>query len=165
MGKCVGHTQAMAFPFDGGNTIFPLMVYGNEDGFGLTFKAYELSTGIYHNIDQRLSFTHDMTLGDGFNPVVMDLTGAPTEFSIGNPYPNPFNPVVNFDIDVTNESYVTAKIYNISGQEVATVYDGTLSAKTHQMRWMADNYASGVYFIKVVVDNKPATHRKIVLLK
>ena len=69
------------------------------------------------------------------------------------------------DIDVTNESYVTAKIYNISGQEVETVHDGMLSAKTHQMRWMADHYASGVYFIKVVVDNKPATHRKIVLLK
>ena len=133
--------------------------------FGLTFKAYQLSTGQYHEIDQRLSFTHDMTLGDGFDPVVMNLAAEPTEFSIGNPYPNPFNPVVNFDVEITNESYVTAKIYNISGQEVATIHDGMLSAKNHQMRWMADSYASGVYFIKVVIDNNPATHKKIVLLK
>ena len=164
-GECVGHTESMAFPFDGGSTIFPLMVYGNEDGIGLTFKAYQLSTGEYHDVDQRLSFTHDMTLGDGFDPVVMNLVAEPTEFSIGNPYPNPFNPVVNFDVEITNESYVTAKIYNISGQEIATIHEGMLSAKNHQMRWIADSYASGVYFIKVVIDNNPATHRKIVLLK
>ena len=106
-----------------------------------------------------------MTYGDGFDPVVMDISEQPAVFSIGNPYPNPFNPVVNFEIDISDKSYVNAKIYNITGQEVATVYDGFLSARTHQMRWMAEGHASGIYFIRIAVDDQPATLRKIVLLK
>jgi len=163
--ECVGFTQGLIFPLDG-NMIFPLMVYGNEDGADLTFKVYDQSTGSYYDVDERLSFTVDMHLGNGNEPVTMNLiTEDPGAYSVGAPYPNPFNPVVNFDVELNSEAHVQAKIYNIAGQEIATIHDGMLSGKTHNMSWMAENYASGIYFINVMVDNKPAISKKVILLK
>ena len=162
--QCVGYTESLIFPLDG-NMIFPLMVYG-DDVAELTFKAYDKSTGLHLDIDEKLSFTVDMHLGDGNNPVTMNLTAEdPGVYSVGAPYPNPFNPIVNFDVELSAESYVQAKIYNIAGQEIATIHDGLLSAKTHKMSWMANDYASGIYFVNVMVDNKPAINKKVILLK
>jgi hypothetical protein len=162
---CVGYTEGLVFPLDG-NMIFPLMVYGNEDNVDLAFKVYDKSTGTYYDIDEKLSFTIDMRLGNGNEPVTMNLTTEdPGAYSVGAPYPNPFNPVVNFDVELNSEAHVQAKIYNIAGQEIATIHDGMLSGKAHTMSWMADNYASGIYFINVMVDNKPAISKKVILLK
>jgi len=163
--ECVGYTQGLIFPLDG-NMIFPLMVYGNEDNVDLTFKVYDQITGAYYDIDEKLAFTIDMRLGNGNEPVTMNLTTEdPGSYSVGTPYPNPFNPVVNFDVELNAEAHVQAKIYNISGQEITTIHDGILSGKVHTMSWMADNYASGIYFINIMVDNKPAISKKVILLK
>ena len=167
--QCVGYTKGLELPLalDPNNTmVFPLMVYGNEDNVQLNFKAYEISTDTYYDINVPMQFTQDMHLGDALEPVSMDIkAGLPTVYNIGEPYPNPFNPVVNFDIDVSKDSHVSAKIYNIKGQVVATIHEGMLSARTHSMTWMASNHASGVYFVRVAINGTPATHKKIVLLK
>ena len=163
--QCVGYTQGMVFPLDG-NMIFPLMVYGNENNRGLTFKGYEQSTGNYYDIKEQLAFTEDMRLGNGFEPVTMTMTDEqPGVYSVGSPYPNPFNPVVNVDVELSSESYIQAKVYNISGQEITTLHEGMLSGKTHKLTWMADGQSSGIYFIRVMVDNQPAINKKIILLK
>ena len=161
---CVGYAESLLFPIDG-TVIFPLMVYGNEDGANLEFKAYDKVTGEFHGIMERMSFTADMRLGNGLDPVAMTMgSEQPNAFMVGTPYPNPFNPSVSFDVELSSESYVQAKVYNISGQEMATVHDGLLSG-SHQLTWMSDGHASGVYFIKVMVDGQQAANRKIVLLK
>ena len=106
-----------------------------------------------------------MRHGNGNEPVTMNLTTEdPGSYSVGSPYPNPFNPVVNFDVELNVESYVQAKIYNISGQEIATIHDGMLSGKVHTMNWMADNYASGIYFVEFNGGSFKEV-RKITLLK
>ena len=161
--KCVGYTEGLYFPLDG-NIIFPLMVYGNEAGSMLTFKIYNKTTQTYLEIDEEFVFTPDMTLGDGFNPVVLNSTETPAGYSISAAYPNPFNPVVNFDIELDGEHYVEARVYNISGQQVGIIYDGMLSG-SNKLNWMASNQASGIYFIKVAVDGVLETSNKIILLK
>jgi len=161
--KCVGHTEGLYFPLDG-NVVFPLMVYGNEAGKTLTFKVYDKATQTYLDINEEFVFTPDMTLGDGFNPVVLNSNEAPIEHSISAAYPNPFNPVVNFDVELNGDHHVDARVYNISGQQVGVIYDGMLSGRS-KLSWMATNQASGVYFIKVAVDGVLETSNKIVLLK
>ena len=107
-----------------------------------------------------------MRLGDALNPLWMEIDDEhPEIYSIGDPYPNPFNPVVNFEIDITKDSYISAKIYNVKGQEIATIHEGMLSGRKHKMTWMASNQASGIYFVRVAINDDPASHRKIVLLK
>ena len=162
--ECVGYTEGMVFPLDG-NVVFPLMVYGNEGNVPLTFKVYDMVTDSYFDIDEKMIFTVDMHLGNGFNPVMMNIADHPSSYSIGDPYPNPFNPSVNFNVELSSQAHVKATIYNIAGQELATIHDGLLSGKTHKMTWIADGYASGIYFIKVMVDNHVATNKKIILLK
>ena len=106
-----------------------------------------------------------MTMGDGFNPVTLNSLEAPTGHSISAAYPNPFNPVVNFDIDLDGDRYVDARVYNLSGQEVAVIHEGMLSGNSQKLSWMAENQSSGIYFIKVAVDGVVATNNKIILLK
>ena len=118
--KCVGYTEGLYFPLDG-NIIFPLMVYGNEAGSPLNFKVYNKVTQEYLDINEEFVFIPDMTMGDGFNPVTLNSLEAPTGHSISAAYPNPFNPVVNFDIDLDGDRYVDARVYNLSGQEVAII--------------------------------------------
>ena len=161
--KCVGYTEGLYFPLDG-SIVFPLMVYGNEAGNTLTLKVYNKTTQTYLDIEEEFIFTPDMTLGDGLDPVVLNSTEAPASYSISAAYPNPFNPVVNFDIDLEGEHHVSAIVYNISGQQVGVVYDGMLSGSS-KLSWMAENQASGIYFIKVAVDGVLETSNKIILLK
>ena len=54
--------------------------------------------------------------------------------------------IFNFDIDLEGEHHVSAIVYNISGQQVGVVYDGMLSGSS-KLNWMAENLASGIYFI------------------
>ena len=162
--KCVGYTEGLYFPLDG-NIVFPLMVYGNEEGAPLTLKVYNKLTQEYQDINEEFIFTPDMILGDGFSPVVLNSTETPIEHSISAAYPNPFNPVVNFDIDLDGDHYVDARVYNLSGQEVAVIHDGMLSGNAQKLTWMAVNQSSGIYFIKVAVDGILATNNKIILLK
>ena len=161
--SCVGYTEGLYFPLDG-NIVFPLMVYGNEAGNTLTFKVYDKSNQTYLDIEEEFVFTPDMTLGDGFNPVVLNSFETPVEHSISAAYPNPFNPVVNFDVELNGDHYVDARVYNISGQEVGVVYDGMLSGSS-KLSWMATGQSSGIYFIKVAVDGVLETTNKIILLK
>ena len=140
------------------------MVYGNEVGDALTLKVYNKTTQTYLDIEEEFIFTPDMTLGDGLDPVVLNSTEAPASYSISAAYPNPFNPVVNFDIELEGEHHVNAIVYNISGQQVGVVYDGMLSG-SNKLSWMAENQASGIYFIKVAVDGVLETSNKIILLK
>ena len=142
------------------------MGYINENNTKLSFKVYDKSMDTYIEIYETLSFSVDMHLGNGNNPVEMNLISeSPQAYNVGIPYPNPFNPIVNFDIELNSQAYVQAKIYNIKGEKVATLHDGILSKDVHKMSWTANSYASGIYFINVIIDDKPSIHKKIILLK
>ena len=162
--QCVGYAEGLYFPLDG-NIIFPLMVYGNTSGEMLTFKLHNQLTNEYIPIDEEYIFSPDMQLGDGLNPVVLNNGLLPSEYTISAAYPNPFNPIVNFDIHLGSEHYVDARVYNLSGQEVALIYNGKLSANKHTLNWIAENQASGIYFIQVLIDGVPEFTNKITLLK
>jgi hypothetical protein len=160
----VGKTDALYFPIDG-KIIFPLMVYGNNNGNRLYFRAYNRKEDVYLDIDQEFIFRNDMILGDGNNPIVMSTSDIVIDYSLTNPYPNPFNPIVSFDLDLISDSYVDVKIYNIKGQEVSTIYSDMLNANKHSFRWDASGRPSGVYFINTSINYNMPIVNKIVLIK
>jgi hypothetical protein len=89
---------------------------------------------------------------------------VPTSFRLAQNYPNPFNPVTNIRFDLTRSDRVTLKVYNIVGQEVATLVDGNLMAGTYEVPFDAAELSSGVYFYKLSTPWQVET-RKMVLLK
>jgi hypothetical protein len=75
----------------------------------------------------------------------------PVEYKLYQNYPNPFNPTTTIQFDLPEKSTVTLKIYNILGQEVTALFDhATLNAGAQVTRFNASNYASGVYFYRLV---------------
>ncbi|MBC8204832.1 T9SS type A sorting domain-containing protein [bacterium] len=85
----------------------------------------------------------------GWDNLIANNSLLPDEFALKQNYPNPFNPVTSIEIAVPNNSHVQVVIYNISGQEVAALYDGMMTAGYHSLKWNAQNLPSGVYFYKM----------------
>lgn len=77
----------------------------------------------------------------------------PTTFYLYQNYPNPFNQGTNFMIDIDKESYVKLKVYNILGEEVASVVDQHLSPQRYIINWQPTNLSSGVYYYHLMKDN------------
>ena len=97
--------------------------------------------------------------------VIEDIIVQLADFDLKLTGPNPFNPTTSLDIVVPEAGYVSVNVYNILGQEVATLVDGYMEASPgHSVTWDAGNLASGVYFVRAITANQIST-QKLMLLK
>lgn len=80
---------------------------------------------------------------------VEDVAGLPGTLYLYQNYPNPFNPSTAIEFDVSKECYVTLKIYNTLGNEVATLVASTLSPGRYRVTWNASIVSTGVYFCRM----------------
>lgn len=89
---------------------------------------------------------------------------VPAFYSLGQNYPNPFNPSTVISYQLAVNSFVTMKVYDILGREVARLVNGEESAGSHSIRWDAGNFSSGVYIYEL---SAGTYHRvkKMVLMK
>lgn len=89
----------------------------------------------------------------------------PSWFRLCQNYPNPFNPTTTLHFDLGQRANVTLKVYNILGQEVATLFsDAPLSAGTHMVEFDGSGHPSGIYIYQLETPEFSAA-RKMVLLK
>jgi hypothetical protein len=98
------------------------------------------------------------SVGDRDDPML------PQDYVLHQNYPNPFNPVTNLRYGVPEMSHVSLKVYNILGQEVATLVDEVKSAGYHVIHWNAAHLASGIYFTRMDSGDK-VRMTKMLLLK
>ena len=88
----------------------------------------------------------------------------PTEYALYQNYPNPFNPSTTIKYSVPKLSFVTIKIFNLLGSEVASLLNAEKSAGTYELTWSAVSLPSGVYFYQLKAGSYTAT-KKLLLLK
>jgi hypothetical protein len=88
----------------------------------------------------------------------------PTSFALDQNYPNPFNPTTTIRFKVPSSTFVSLKVYDILGREVATLVDGMQQAGSHEVRFHADNLSSEVYFCRMNAGEFTAT-TKLLLAK
>jgi len=90
--------------------------------------------------------------------------GLPKGFALLQNYPNPFNPntVISFQLSVN--SHVTLRVFDMNGREVATLVDGELAAGKHAATFAPHDLAGGLYFYKITAGKFSQT-RKAVLMK
>ncbi|MBL7127713.1 MAG: T9SS type A sorting domain-containing protein [Ignavibacteria bacterium] len=89
---------------------------------------------------------------------------VPKHLSLSQNYPNPFNPKTNIKFDIPKNAFVTMKVFDILGREVATLVNEKLAPGTYEVDWNGSGYTSGVYFYRLEAGDFVET-KKMVLIK
>ena len=89
---------------------------------------------------------------------------VPREYKLYQNFPNPFNPTTTIQFDLPVQSLVTLKVYNILGQEVATLFDrDQMDEGMVHAQFNANSYASGVYFYRLIATPLASTEEGVVM--
>lgn len=98
--------------------------------------------------------------------VVSTPPDVPTlrSFVLENNYPNPFNPSTTIGFEIPVSVFVSLKVYNVLGQDIAGLVNEVKQAGKHEVTWNASGQASGVYYCRLQADGF-ATTKKLILVR
>ncbi|MAR84598.1 MAG: hypothetical protein CL869_00160 [Cytophagia bacterium] len=85
-------------------------------------------------------------------------------FNLGSAYPNPFNPTTTLSLTIPSSGYVNVAIYNLVGQQIASLVDGNMDLGTYNLTWNAQNISSGMYLVRAEYAGNVST-QKLMLIK
>jgi len=118
---------------------------------------------------QTLKFILSAPTGEKWTKEITVAVSPPDHFELFQNFPNPFNPTTIISYQLVADSRVTMKIFNLLGQEVATLVDGQRQAGYHGERWEARGFASGTYIYQLLLidekGNRQIARKKLVVLK
>jgi hypothetical protein len=114
-----------------------------------------------HYFGYNVKITYKLTNVTGIST---NKSNVPTSFSLEQNYPNPFNPTTTISFSLPSKSFVSLKVFDITGREVATIVSEEMSSGTYSRLWNAANVSSGIYFYRIQTGSYTQT-KKLVLLK
>lgn len=91
-------------------------------------------------------------------------SNLPTKFALEQNYPNPFNPTTIIKYEIPQNGFVSLKVYDILGKEVALLENGIENAGRYEVKFDGSNLSSGVYFYRIQAGSFSKT-KKLLLLK
>jgi hypothetical protein len=89
--------------------------------------------------------------------------GIPVAFALDQNYPNPFNPSTKIQFEIPEAGFVTLKVYDLLGQEVASLVNGQLEPGRYRAEFDAANLPSGIYFYRLQAGDFTEAKEMIVL--
>lgn len=98
----------------------------------------------------------------------IELSLVPAKFSLSQNFPNPFNPTTKIKFTVPTEGFVSLKVYDVIGNEVAELVKENRKSGTHEVTFDASDLSSGVYFYKINISGQSGDFvqtKKMILLK
>ncbi len=153
---------------EGSTKLLDITLPGNTDSTGLDILSNKVTlTGGTHSITftgGNFNFDYVQLIKDSVVAGVVDRNVQPISFSLSQNYPNPFNPTTNINFSVAKASNVKLIIYNILGQQVATLINNYMNAGTYTYQFNAANLASGVYLYSLEAGSF-RMNKKMILLK
>ena len=93
---------------------------------------------------KQIDFNGDYSFSD-----VVEVSINPTVFSLEQNYPNPFNPITTIQYAISSRQFVSLKVYNVLGIEVAALVDEYQDGGEYKITFDASSLASGVYLYKL----------------
>jgi hypothetical protein len=84
-------------------------------------------------------------------------------FNLSQNYPNPFNPTTKIEFRIADFGYVSLKVYDILGNEVASLVNGEKPAGSYEIEFDGSNLSSGVYFYSLKTENYSEMKKMIIL--
>jgi subtilisin family serine protease len=151
--------SAMVFPTSGRySVVIPFQAQGTVVRF--TIEASDDSGHTYASPAPVKATTWQLRYG---------LTGVGTEPQLPSAtellqnYPNPFNPATSFRYRLAESGFVTCKVYDLLGREVATLVSERQAAGEYTVTWNAAGEPSGVYFYRLIAGSSVRTRNMILL--
>ena len=95
---------------------------------------------------------------------VQEREGVPNVFSLSQNYPNPFNPSTNFGFRIVEFGFVSLKVFDVLGREVATLVNEEMQPGSYEVTWDASRFPSGVYFYRLTAGSFHST-KKLSLIR
>lgn len=118
-------------------------------------------TGAVYVALARLTGTTTNNLGVGV--YVVEEAGIPQRYFVAQNYPNPFNPSTTIEYGIPKEGHVTLTVFNLVGEEVATLVNGQQVAGVHRVQFDASSLPSGIYFYRVNAGEIAQANRMLLL--
>ncbi len=141
-------------------------------------KANEEQTAVFSfsvdknaevNKEQILTFNITERNGQMWTKEIKIKVSPPTNYELFQNYPNPFNPTTIISYQLSSDSKVTLKIYDVLGKEVANLIDEQEEAGYHQTTFDAHKFASGMYIYRLSATEGQNKHhifqKKMLVLK
>ncbi len=95
---------------------------------------------------------------------VTDPEVIPTDWALLTSYPNPFNPATTVKVELLSPlRQGELAIFNIVGQKVATLAQGSLNAGLHYYEWQAGDMSSGLYIVRLADDQRQLSHKMLLI--
>ncbi len=153
---------------------FNVLLYGS----GYRLYSFVKDIGLYKDEGGEVLYTQSLLKGfikDGIvygdtslvTVDVRDPKKVPTEFFLFQNYPNPFNPTTNIGFRIANFGFVTLRVYDVLGREVATLVNEEKQPGEYEVEFNPasgiKNLASGIYFYKLQAGSYSSTKKMIYL--
>ncbi len=129
-------------------------------GLEYSFNRYYGAGSTPIRAGRAIRFTTDQA-----NAVDDDPIGLPNEYALLQNYPNPFNSQTTFRFNIPQAGQVVLKLYDITGRETATLFDGVKQAGAHSVSFDATGLSTGIYFARMEANGNIVGAKKVLYLK
>ncbi|MDE3057011.1 MAG: T9SS type A sorting domain-containing protein [Bacteroidota bacterium] len=144
-------------------------VYLLDQAASRVINLRESPSYVFTPARQTSEFLFAVGIKDSLEKIVRSIH-APESFALGNNYPNPFNPSTSIPVEIPAQTAIELKVFNILGEEIRTIYAGTLAAGKYWFNWDGRDsgnrdVASGYYFYRLTTSTGYNKVKKMVLLR
>ena len=129
-------------------------------GHNYSFEDRNIATGNYNYRLKQIDYNGNFEYFSLSNEVIV---GVPSKFELSQNYPNPFNPSTTINYQLANNSFVSLKIYDMSGKEVAALVNTMQTAGYYSVNFNALSLSSGMYFYTIKANDFVSTKRMMLV--
>jgi hypothetical protein len=141
------------FNFDGGTSVAYHTVNDIIDSLDMPYAADIVRTG----------FATALTLDGAATGIDPGPAPVPQVYALAQNFPNPFNPSTTIGFDVPLAGWISLRVHDLLGREMATLAEGLHQPGHHTRTWNAQSMASGVYFCRLQWEGGSATRRMVLM--
>ena len=153
-----------------GTTYYIDYDYVYTDGYTDDMLNYDVRARLYYNSSYSYADdAYETTFGKveaamlEDNQIALVANELPPVYSITN-YPNPFNPTTTINYQLPENGFVTIKVFDLLGKEIATLVNENKSAGYYKVNFDAGKLTSGIYIYTITVNNFIQS-KKMLLMK
>ena len=141
--------------------------YTTALNFGIVKIKFITESGTY--TDTTIStikgaIINGMVYGDTITTSIRRESSLNFSYELAQNYPNPFNPSTKIEYSIPKASFVTLKVYDVLGREVATLVNEEKAVGRYEVEFNGNSLSSGIYFYKIQA-GEYASVKKMILIR